>query len=176
MDSYKKTAEDIERTFRVAHCYGPNYEGRFQLVDYALDTQGDQLTDGKRQRQFRGKLLDNGQVREVSGTGNGPLSSLLDALSKDCGVQLKVREYSEHAIGTGSDVRAASYVELVPEGTADQRTPGHWGASTDEDVTAASLKAVVSAVNSSLRSAEELEKRIDAAVNGGGAPNVQIGK
>jgi 2-isopropylmalate synthase len=172
------TADDIERTFRVTYSFGSGYESRFQLLDYGLDTMGDaSLADGKRARKFKGKILDNGQAKEITGEGNGPISSILAALAKDCGIQLKVREYSEHAIGTGSDVRAASYVELIPEDAPDStKTPGFWGVATDEDVTAASLKAVISAVNNSLRSPQEMERKIDAAIAGGGKPNVQIEK
>ena len=170
------TAEDIERTFRTTYSLGKGYEGRFTLVDYALDTSAAEDADGKRVRQFTGKILDNGQPKSITGTGNGPISSLLDALSKHCNVNLAVKEYSEHAIGSGSDTKAAGYVELV-EHNADPKASGVWGVGVDEDVTAASLKAVLSAASSASRTVDELEQQVDAAVKGGASePNTFIGK
>ena len=51
-------------------------------------------------------------------------------------------DYSEHAIGTGTDARAAAYVECV---TPDGRIV--WGVGIDEDVATASVRAVLSAAN-----------------------------
>jgi 2-isopropylmalate synthase len=57
-------------------------------------------------------------------------------------VSLEVADYVEHAIGKGSDVRAAAYVECR---TGDGRTV--WGVGIDEDIATASVRAVLSAAN-----------------------------
>ena len=159
------TAEDIERTFRTAYSLGKGYQGQYTLVDYALDTSAQEDSNGKKIRLFSGKITDNGTPQTIKGSGNGPISSILDALKKYANVDLSVREYHEHAIGTGSDTRAASYVELTQPG-AGPKDAGVWGVGVDEDVTAASLKAVLSAVTASVRSSEELEASVDQAVVG----------
>lgn len=95
------------------------------------------------------KVVLDGKPRQITGEGNGPLSSFLDALSSDLGFQLSIREYSEHAVGIGSDVKAATYVELIPPNAnaQDKTKGGYWGIGIDADITASGLKAVVSAVN-----------------------------
>ncbi|GLU46356.1 2-isopropylmalate synthase [Nocardiopsis ansamitocini] len=81
-----------------------------------------------------------GEIREVSGTGNGPISAFVDALSA-VGVQVRVVDYSEHAMSAGGDARAAAYVEAEVDGQT------FWGVGINSSITTASLKAVCSAVN-----------------------------
>lgn len=100
-------------------------------------------------KRLNAKVLVDGKLRDVSGEGNGPLSSFLDALQGDLGLALSVREYSEHAVGLGSDVKAATYVELIPfdANPKDKTKGGFWGIGVDADITASGLKAVMSAAN-----------------------------
>ncbi|GMK54399.1 hypothetical protein CspeluHIS016_0109850 [Cutaneotrichosporon spelunceum] len=101
-------------------------------------------------RKIIATIVVDGETRKITGDGNGPLSSFLDALNSDLGIALSVREYSEHAVGVGSDVKAATYIEVIPP-TADpkDRTKGgFWGVGVDADITASGLKAVISAANS----------------------------
>ncbi|OBZ65697.1 2-isopropylmalate synthase 2, mitochondrial [Grifola frondosa] len=89
-----------------------------------------------------------------AGMGNGPLSALLDALRTHLDIDLSLREYTEHAIGTGQDAKAASYVELVAptQDVKDMRraTESWWGVGVDADIAASGLRAVLSAVNSAI--------------------------
>lgn len=105
-------------------------------------------------KRLDARLLLDGKLKEVSGEGNGPLSAFLDALSADLGISLSIREYSEHGVGVGSDVKAATYVELLPPDAdpRDKTKGGFWGIGVDADITASGLKAVVSAANGYIRS------------------------
>ncbi|WWC87582.1 2-isopropylmalate synthase [Kwoniella dendrophila CBS 6074] len=100
-------------------------------------------------KRLTAKVLIDGALREISGEGNGPLSSFLDALQGDLGITLSIREYTEHAVGAGSDVKAATYVELIPPNVdaKDKTKGGFWGVGVDADITASGLKAVISAAN-----------------------------
>ena len=100
-------------------------------------------------KRLTAKVSVDGKVREISGEGNGPLSSFLDALQADFGIALSIREYTEHGVGAGSDVKAATYVELIPPEAdpKDKTRGGFWGVGVDADITASGLKAVVSAAN-----------------------------
>lgn len=62
------------------------------------------------------------------------------------GVDVTLFDYVEHALSAGGDAAAAAYVELQVQGTR------LWGVGVDSDISAASLKAIVSAVNRGLRS------------------------
>lgn len=99
-------------------------------------------------RKITATLIIDGKQHKVTGDGNGPLSSFLDALSS-IGIELSVREYSEHSIGVGSDVKAATYIEVIPPNVdpKNKTKGGFWGVGVDADITASGLKAVVSAAN-----------------------------
>ncbi|EKD04981.1 2-isopropylmalate synthase [Trichosporon asahii var. asahii CBS 8904] len=99
-------------------------------------------------RKITATLIIDGKQHKVTGDGNGPLSSFLDALSS-IGIELSVREYSEHSIGVGSDVKAATYIEVIPPNVdpKNKTKGGYWGVGVDADITASGLKAVVSAAN-----------------------------
>jgi len=90
-------------------------------------------------------LLDAGQPVTVQGTGNGPIAAFCAALASLDGVDVRVLDYAEHALSAGGDARAAAYVECAVEGRV------LWGVGVDPNITTASLKAIVSAVNRALR-------------------------
>ncbi|WP_279100042.1 2-isopropylmalate synthase [Gordonia bronchialis] len=94
-----------------------------------------------------------GNEREIAGSGNGPLAAFVDALST-VGYDVRVLDYSEHALTSGGDASAAAYVEAEVNGETV------WGVGVASSITTASLRAVVSAVNRAYRvSAPE---RVDA--------------
>jgi 2-isopropylmalate synthase len=127
-------AEDIWEVFRKAyHLELPQY---FQLEDYEESRAGDGTLI------FAGKIRVGGQVQSVSGRGNGLISSVVATLAETFAVKLEVRDFSEHALGAGTDARAAAYVECTAE---DGTTV--WGVGIDEDVATASVRAVLSAAN-----------------------------
>lgn len=93
-------------------------------------------------------LTINGQEMRVKGEGNGPLSAVLAALAPYHEGTLTVREYSEHSIGIGTGVKAASYVELVHSSSAlgQSKRTSCWGADIDEDISVSGVKALLNAV------------------------------
>ncbi len=112
------------------------------MQHFALDEYAEShAPDGA--RLFAGSIVVDGAARSVSGRGNGLISSVVATLADSFGVELAVRDYTEHAIGGGSDARAVAYVECTgPDGAAI------WGVGIDEDVATASVRAVLSAANS----------------------------
>jgi 2-isopropylmalate synthase len=89
-------------------------------------------------------LRDGAGQLQATGTGNGPISAFLNVLDKQ-GVNVRLLDYVEHTLSEGGDAQAAAYVEL--------EVNGHtlWGVGIDGDISTASLKAVISAVNRALR-------------------------
>ncbi|MFI1914657.1 2-isopropylmalate synthase [Nocardia sp. NPDC020380] len=85
-----------------------------------------------------------GVEQEISGEGNGPLAAFIDALAT-IGYDVRILDYSEHAMSAGDDAQAASYVEVA---FGDKVT---WGVGIATSITTASLRAVVSAVNRAAR-------------------------
>jgi 2-isopropylmalate synthase len=82
----------------------------------------------------------DGQARQIEGVGNGPISAFCDALGS-LGIDVRVLDYTEHALSAGSDAQAAAYVECEVGGRA------LWGVGIDTNTVTASLRAVLSAVN-----------------------------
>lgn len=132
-------AADIWNAFRKAY-YVKIEPRHFRLVDY----EESRAADGT--RIFSGKIAVDGQEQTVSGRGNGLISSVMSTIRNTFGVELEVTDYTEHALGTGTDARAAAYLECR---TPDGRTI--WGCGIDEDIATASVRAVLSAANSAVR-------------------------
>lgn len=80
----------------------------------------------------------------TEGAGSGPIAAFIDVLAAQ-GVQVKLYDYVEHTLSASGDAQAAAYVELDVDGTR------LWGVGIDADISTASLKAIVSAVNRALR-------------------------
>ena len=95
--------------------------------------------------QMEVELFENGAKIARKGSGNGPIDAFVHAL----GLEIKLMDYHEHAIGSGADARAACYVELrLANG------PTLFGAGIDSNIVTASFKAVLSAVNRQLAIAD----------------------
>jgi 2-isopropylmalate synthase len=93
----------------------------------------DQLTVG---------VIVEGEAMELNGAGNGPIAAFVEAINElPQDWDVRVLDYTEHALSSGGDAIAAAYVECVVRGEIV------WGVGLDANIVTASLKAVVSAVN-----------------------------
>ncbi len=77
----------------------------------------------------------------IHGEGEGAIAAFVDAWTGAYGQQINVVDYSEHAIGSGTDAAAAAYVQLNVDGLRIS------AAAIDHDTVSASLKAVLAAMN-----------------------------
>ena len=128
-------AADIWQAFREAY-YVKVEKRRFRLIDFEEGRAGDG------DRIFTGTIAVDGAEQRVSGRGKGLVSSVLATMREAFALDLEVLDYNEHALGKGEDARAAAYIECkLPDG----RTI--WGVGIDEDVAAASVRAILSAAN-----------------------------
>jgi 2-isopropylmalate synthase len=112
--------------------------GRFELFSTrtASDMTGEVSLDVR--------LRIGEEVEATNGTGNGPIAAFLGIMAEQ-GIDVKLYDYVEHALSAGGDALAAAYVELNVNGKR------LWGVGIDADISTASLKAVVSAVNRAVR-------------------------
>ncbi|WP_311032230.1 2-isopropylmalate synthase [Mesorhizobium koreense] len=93
------------------------------------------------QRIVEATVIDGGKEITISGTGTGPIDGFVDALSRHVGIPFSILDYSEHSMQRGSNAAAISYMEVeYPDGRV-------FGAGINTNISAASLEAVVSAVN-----------------------------
>ena len=112
--------------------------GRFELGPSRV------LTSSENHVELNAVLNDGGAAIEIFATGSGPIDAFVSALH-DLGLDVRVLDYSEHAMSQGRDAKAAAYVEAVVDGQIV------WGVGIDSSITQASYKAVISAVNRALR-------------------------
>ncbi|MFD2671209.1 2-isopropylmalate synthase [Marinicrinis sediminis] len=88
----------------------------------------------------------NGEVKELTGTGNGRLDAISNALQEHAGITYSNLVYKEHALELGSKSQAISYI-----GITDEKGVVHWGCGVDVDIMNSSVKALFSAVNNMQR-------------------------
>ena len=96
------------------------------------------VEDSEHEVQLDVNVARHHAPQTFAGTGNGPIDAFVNAL----GLEIRLMDYHEHAIGSGADARAACYVELrVGDG------PTLFGVGIDSNIVTASFKSVLSAVN-----------------------------
>ncbi len=87
------------------------------------------------------ELLVDGVPQTIEGVGNGPIAALVDAFARSFGIEIRLRDYHEHAMSAAADATAAAYIE------ADVDDEPVWGVGLHPSIVSASLRAVVNAVN-----------------------------
>ncbi len=112
--------------------------GRFELKRMRSESEMDGIV------KIEVILRDGEGELSAIGQGNGPISAFIDVLAQQ-GVAVRVLDYIEHTMGTGSDANAATYMEIEVAGKV------LWGVGIDGDITVSSLKAIISGVNRALR-------------------------
>lgn len=113
--------------------------GRFELGASRVVSSGDD-----ERVELHATLRDGGVPVEVDATGSGPIDAFVEALHT-FDLDVRILDYSEHAMSQGRDAKAASYVEAAVDGQIV------WGVGIDPSITRATYKAVISAVNRALR-------------------------
>jgi len=117
-----------------------SYETRTTMAGAAIDAQ----------------LCVDGELRSISGEGNGPVAALVHALRSGLAVDLEVLDYAEHALTAGTDATAVAYIEARDGGGRVR-----WGVGMDTSILTASLRAVLSAA---VRLAGEARRATPAVV------------
>ncbi|MEM9607310.1 MAG: 2-isopropylmalate synthase [Actinomycetota bacterium] len=87
-------------------------------------------------------IVSGGTEREISASGSGPIEAFCNALRRDLGLEFRLADYAEHAVGGGADANAVAYVELVSTGGDPV-----WGVGMHKSIVTASLRAIASAIN-----------------------------
>jgi len=109
--------------------------GRWTIADF------DARHEGKDHCTVRVDLVDGDAKQRIECLGNGPIDAFIHGLRGALGTDAHVLDYHEHALGEGENAEAVAYVRL--------RANGHTrhGVGRDQDIVAASLKAVLSGLH-----------------------------
>jgi 2-isopropylmalate synthase len=124
----------------------PSDEEQAQWGRYTLGSVSTETDESGAMTMNANLRIEGTEVRRT-GHGNGPIAALLDILHQD-GVDVRVLDYSEHALSEGGSASAAAYVECA----VGERVL--WGVGIDPSTTTSSLKALISAVNRAVRDAQ----------------------
>jgi 2-isopropylmalate synthase len=92
------------------------------------------------------EIVSEGETQHWRGIGKGPLEALVAGLP----VAVEIMDYCEHAIGAGTNAKAAAYIELRVNGGRALH-----GVGIDENLTTASFRALFSALNRAIGQAAE---------------------
>ena len=86
---------------------------------------------------------DHGMEKNFEGVGNGPIDAVQRGLEEALGVQIKVLDYNEHALNSGSNAQAASYIHLMDKDSGKVT----YGVGVSSNITRSSIRGIFSAVN-----------------------------
>ena len=127
MQAFEKEYLSIEVPFKLVKC----------TISDISDDAGDEDT------KVNVTIVYNGQSREIEGIGNGPIDAFKNSLAKSSLINVKIIDYTEHALSTGSEAKAAAYVYMERNDT-EKKT---FGVGVDSNITRASIKSMISAIN-----------------------------
>ena len=87
--------------------------------------------------QLELKMMMDSNELIINGLGNGPIDAFVNGLCEELNIQIKVSDYHQSAISSGSDAQAAAYIELEINGK------NSWGVGINQNTTRASFEAII---------------------------------
>lgn len=121
-----------------------SFVGKYKLLKHRFTEEHEE--DEENSTRFEGIVSVDGEEKQISGIGNGPIDAFFQALAGIGIVGYEFISYQEHAISKGSDAKAISYIELKIPGN------GHiFGVGIHSNINVASLLGITSAINRSLK-------------------------
>ena len=116
-----------------------NSSGRYEFIEHHINSSSNK--DGTQSDEITIDLKHNSDVVTIEGCGNGPIDAMIDAIKKSFNLEIKISDYHQHAISSGSDAKAVAYSELV---LANKSV---WGVGMHQNTVIAGLLSVISGLN-----------------------------
>ena len=129
------SAEDVFRLFVSEYL---EVDAPYRLRSHEITETGG---DGQSAVRFSGVIESRKGTHTITGVGNGPIDAFFSAMREEHLTGFAFSSYHEHAISSGSDAKAAAYIELTYRGH------GVYGVGLENNVSIASIKGVLCAVN-----------------------------
>ena len=126
MEEFRIEYLDRKEPFHFRKCKITDFESGDQFTTVAVVTYS-----------------NHGETKQFEGVGNGPIDAVKRGLEEELGISIKVLDYSEHALTSGSGAQAASYIHLMDQKTGKVT----YGVGISSNITRASLRGIFSAVN-----------------------------
>ena len=113
--------------------------GQLELINYALSSSED--SSGNTSDQVEITLKDKNMEVKLTGIGGGPIEAFISAVNDHFLTSISVSDYHQHSVTSGSDAKAAAFIELTLAGKNE------WGAGIDGNTIKASFQAIISGLN-----------------------------
>ncbi len=102
---------------------------------------------GETQSEFDTKVYvtytNRGVEKSFEAIGNGPIDAVKRGLQEELSIDIKILDYEEHALQSGSNSQAAAYIHLLDVESGKVT----YGVGVSSNITRASVRAIFSAVN-----------------------------
>ena len=131
--------EKIMDAFRREYLYRnePLHFRKLQVADLTSDVKTNFDT------RIRVDYSYHGRPEFFEASGNGPLDALQRGFREKFGYNIRILDYEEHALQSGSDSQAAAYIHLLDSDHGNVT----YGVGVSSNITRASVRAVFSAIN-----------------------------
>ena len=116
-----------------------NSSGNYEFIEHHINSSSNK--DGTQSDEITIGLKHNTDIVSIIGRGNGPIDAMIDAIKKSFDLEIKISDYHQHAISSGSDAKAVAYSELV------LGNESVWGVGMHQNTVIAGLLSVISGLN-----------------------------
>ena len=110
----------------------------FNFLEHHIESSSQ---DKAQEDSIKVKILKENKEHIIKGVGNGPIDAFINAIKQDLNLSIKVLDYHQHAISTGSDAKAVAYIEIQKKGKSS------WGVGMHTNTVIAGLLSVISGLN-----------------------------
>jgi 2-isopropylmalate synthase len=128
---------------QILNEFNSNYTDRKEPIHFLKA----QITEAEDDVEFstfaKVRYMDHGVEKVFEGVGNGPIDAVQKGLEKELDIEIRVLDYSEHALTSGSGAKAASYIHLLDVRTGKTT----YGVGISSNITRASIRGIFSALN-----------------------------
>ncbi len=125
----------------IKKAFDETFLDRLEPLSFVKHTSVEDASDDSL-RSLTAVVKVNGEEREITGQGNGPIDAFVHAIKTALDVDFRVVDYHQHATGAGADAQSACYFEIQAGKGATK-----YGAALNSNIVSASLMAVCSAFN-----------------------------
>ena len=126
MEEFRENYLDRKEPYHFRKCKITDFESGNEFTTVAVVT-----------------YTNHGETKQFEGVGNGPIDAVQRGLEEELGIAIKVLDYSEHALASGSGAQAASYIHMMDQNSGRVT----YGVGISSNITRASLRGIFSAVN-----------------------------
>ena len=130
------SASDIWETFQETYF---NENGTFKFLEHHINSRANK--EGLQEDEIEIKIKKGSETKTIKGSGNGPIDAMIDALSTNLDLDVKIADYHQHAISSGSDAKAVAYSEI------SYKEQSVWGVGIHQNTVIAGLESVINGLN-----------------------------